>query len=194
MKHPNVSTLEGGLNALIRMKGGVQEIVKEMPIIVPCQYIGGDINETDWQIVDRDEILQIAENKLLKTYLLDVRDADEWYGLSSSPYGIDFTPRKGRIPNSIWIEWYKFYELDSDTNIITSKSNKQVQALMEEKDISKEDDIIIYCFKGSRAAVALMKLKQAGYKNVKIYFASWNEWSRNFQLPIDDKQLLRITK
>ncbi len=60
MKHPNVSTLEGGRNALIRIKGGVQQIVKEMPIIVPCQYIGGDINETDWQIVDRDEILQIT--------------------------------------------------------------------------------------------------------------------------------------
>ena len=36
MKHPNVSTLEGGLDALIRIKGGAEQIVKEMPIIVPC--------------------------------------------------------------------------------------------------------------------------------------------------------------
>ncbi len=30
--------------------------------------------------------------------LLDVRDVDEWIGESSSPYGKDFCPRKGRIP------------------------------------------------------------------------------------------------
>ena len=31
---------------------------------------------------------------------LDVRDVDEWIGTSSSPYGPDFAPRKGRIPGA----------------------------------------------------------------------------------------------
>ena len=39
--------------------------------------------------------------------LLDVRDVDEWIGESSSPYGKDFCPRKGRIPGAVWLEWYR---------------------------------------------------------------------------------------
>ena len=39
--------------------------------------------------------------------LLDVRDIDEWIGESSSPYGKDFCPRKGRIPGAVWLEWYR---------------------------------------------------------------------------------------
>ena len=39
--------------------------------------------------------------------ILDVRDVDEWIGDSSSPYGKDFCPRKGRIPGAVWLEWYR---------------------------------------------------------------------------------------
>jgi 3-mercaptopyruvate sulfurtransferase SseA len=39
--------------------------------------------------------------------ILDVRDVDEWIGESSSPYGRDYCPRKGRIPGARWIEWYR---------------------------------------------------------------------------------------
>ena len=35
------------------------------------------------------------------TVLLDVRDIDEWIGDSSSPYGRDYAPRKGRIPGAV---------------------------------------------------------------------------------------------
>jgi thiosulfate/3-mercaptopyruvate sulfurtransferase len=41
--------------------------------------------------------------KLLR---LDVRDVDEWIGVSSSPYDKDYAPSKGRIPGSRWIERY----------------------------------------------------------------------------------------
>ncbi|MEZ5702322.1 MAG: hypothetical protein R3E42_10775 [Burkholderiaceae bacterium] len=41
------------------------------------------------------------------TVMLDVRDVDEWIGESSSPYGQDFAPRKGRA-GAKWIEWYRF--------------------------------------------------------------------------------------
>ena len=35
-----------------------------------------------------------------RVVLLDVRDRDEWMGESSSPYGRDFAPRKGRLPGA----------------------------------------------------------------------------------------------
>ena len=116
--------------------------------------------------------------------LLDVRDKVEWVGLSSSPYGVDFTPRKGRIPGSKWVEWYKFMD-DGEK----AHQQEKVDELMSAQGISKDDDIIVYCFKGARASNTLMILKECGYQNVSNYFASWNEWSRNMELPIDDTVL-----
>ncbi|CAF3329970.1 unnamed protein product [Rotaria socialis] len=190
MKHPHVSTLEGGLDAMIRFEGSTQTITKETPVIIPCQYHGNDDDTFDSWMASRDDILQVLSNRLVGTWLVDVRDAVEWLGLSSSPYGVDFTPRRGRIPRSVWIEWHKFHKLDNEKHVAKSKSNEQIQALMTTYGIQSDDEIIIYCFKGSRAAVALMKLKEAGYSNVKNYFASWNEWSRDFQLPVDDRILV----
>ena len=52
-----------------------------------------------------------------------------------------------------------------------------------------EDDIIIYCFKGARASNTFVALKEAGFNNIRNYFGSWNEWSRDPDLPIDEKIL-----
>ena len=190
MNHPKVSTLEGGFDVVRRLNEVLPYITEESSVIVPCQYEGQAGINVDWQMADRDEVMRIVQEKPSKKCLLDVRDAIEWNGLSSSPYGADFTPRKGRIPNSLWIEWYEFHELDKNQNLLELKSNEQIQALVEQKGIHKDDEIVIYCFKGSRASVALMKLRDAGYNNLKNYFASWNEWSRDFQLPIDESKII----
>src|ERR1700741_3870104 len=46
----------------------------------------------------------VADPNIVK---LDTRDVDEWIADSSSPYGKDFCPRKGRIPGAVWLEWYR---------------------------------------------------------------------------------------
>ncbi|MCP4631165.1 MAG: sulfurtransferase, partial [bacterium] len=119
--------------------------------------------------------------------LLDDRDEVEWAGLSSSPYGIDFAPRKGRIPGARWIEWYRFMHVSRPQPCF--KSPDEIKGLCAEKSIFPEDDIIVYCFKGSRAANTFVALQQAGFDKVRVYFASWNEWSRCSELPIDDRML-----
>ena len=45
--------------------------------------------------------------------------------------------------------------------------------------------MFLYCFKGARASNSLVALKQAGIKDVRMYFGSWNEWSRDPSLPIE---------
>ena len=65
--------------------------------------------------IDRDtDALALAPRQLVGIAvgkpgiaILDVRDVDEWIGESSSPYGKDFCPRKGRIPGAVWLEWYR---------------------------------------------------------------------------------------
>jgi thiosulfate/3-mercaptopyruvate sulfurtransferase len=115
--------------------------------------------------------------------LLDVRDIDEWTGESSSPYGKDFAPRKGRLPGAKWIEWYRFMKPSALGPQI--KSALEVQAECATAGISTEDTIYLYCFKGARASNTFLALKQAGFDDVRMYFGSWNEWSRDESLPIE---------
>jgi thiosulfate/3-mercaptopyruvate sulfurtransferase len=65
------------------------------------------------------------------------------------------------------------------------KSDKKIRNLCRKNKIDESKEIIIYCFKGSRASNTYMALKLAGFNKVRVYFASWNEWGRYPGLPIE---------
>ncbi len=141
--------------------------------------------------VDYGEMLKLLDdNSVIK---LDVRDKDEWIGISSSPYGIDFAPKKGRLPNTTWIEWYDFITED----MLSVKSLKNIQYELDKKNIKITDKIVLYCFKGARLSNSYIALRKLGYKNIRIYFAGWNEWCRKQDAPSinevqnDDNPLLQ---
>jgi thiosulfate/3-mercaptopyruvate sulfurtransferase len=123
----------------------------------------------------------VADPKIVK---LDVRDVDEWIGESSSPYGKDFCPRKGRIPGAVWIEWYRMMKPTPSGPMF--KSCPEVLAECATVGITPDTPVVIYCFKGARASNTLVALEDAGIKNVSLYFGSWNEWSRDPSLPIEE--------
>jgi thiosulfate/3-mercaptopyruvate sulfurtransferase len=128
-----------------------------------------------------DEVMAALNNPSVA--ILDVRDVDEWVADSSSPYGKDFCPRKGRIPGARWIEWYRMMKPTPDGPMI--KSKEEVLAECATVGITPETPVYIYCFKGARASNSFLALKEAGVKDVRIYFGSWNEWSRDEKYPIE---------
>ena len=115
---------------------------------------------------------------------LDVRDWEEWIGESSSPYGKDFAPRKGRIPDAVLIEWYTLMKPGGGAPMF--KSQEEIKDIAAQVGITPETPVNIYCFKGARASNTFVALSEAGIKNLKIYFSSWNEWSRDPALPIEE--------
>lgn len=123
----------------------------------------------------------VADPDLVK---LDTRDVDEWVGESSSPYGKDFCPRKGRIPGAVWIEWYRMMKPTSAGPMF--KSTSEILAECATVGITPDTPVVLYCFKGARASNTLVALKEAGIKDVSLYFGSWNEWSRDPSLPIEE--------
>ncbi|WP_066423510.1 sulfurtransferase [Anabaena sp. 4-3] len=131
-------------------------------------------------IVTTIQMLQAINNPAI--IKLDVRDRNEWQGLSSSPYGTDFCPRKGRIPHAVWLEWHRLMTFES--GIPMFRSPAEILEICESVGITSESIVYVYCFKGSRAANTLIALQQAGI-HAKNYFGSWNEWSRDNSLPID---------
>jgi len=138
-------------------------------------------------IATQDEVLDAVSDS--EVVLLDVRDKDEWIGTSSSPYGVDFCPRKGRIPGAVWLEWYNLMGEDED-GIAMFQEPETISEACSKIGINADSKVIIYCFKGARASNTFVALQEAGIKDLKIYFGSWNEWSRNFDLPIDDGVLV----
>ena len=116
--------------------------------------------------------------------ILDCRDRAEWLGVSSSPYVIDFCPRKGRIPGAKWIEWYRM--MHSIHSIPYFKSGEEILAIANEAGVTQQSKVILYCFKGARTSNMLLAFKLAGIMDVRCYFNAWNDWSRDPSLPIEE--------
>lgn len=133
-------------------------------------------------MLTKDDMLAVLDKPDIVK--LDVRDVDEWVGTSSSPYGIDFCPRKGRIPGAVWLEWYRMMKPGEEVPVF--KSKEELQAECATVGITPESTVYLYCFKGARASNTFVALKEAGVKDVRMYFGSWNEWSRDPALPIEN--------
>jgi thiosulfate/3-mercaptopyruvate sulfurtransferase len=179
--YEKAAVLHGGLAAWI--DEGLPT-TSELPEITPASFPVSSA-PTSLITTEKDMLAALDDEDIV---LLDVRDEDEWLGLSSSPYGVDFCPRKGRIPGAVWLEWY---DLMHETNEGYAMFNEPeaILAACAKLGITKDSKVYVYCFKGARASNTYVALQEAGIKDVKIYFGSWNEWSRNFELPIDEEKL-----
>jgi len=174
--YPNVSVLHGGMAA---WTADGRPVSTEAPAPAAASF---PIDPAAASImVDKDTVLEAIEKK--NAVLLDVRDVDEWIGASSSPYGPDFCPRKGRLPGARWLEWYRMMKPTPAGPMM--KSAPELRAECATVGIDPATPVILYCFKGARAANTFVALKEAGISDVRMYFGSWNEWSRDPSLPIE---------
>lgn len=173
--HRNVTVLHGGYRAWLAC--GYAESTAP-PNIVPGLF---PVSRDASMILTTEEMLDALDRPgIIK---LDCRDKIEWMGIDSSPYGRDFAPRKGRLPGAIWMEWYNtMYNRDG---ICWFKKPDELKAMFAEAGIKEDSSVYLYCFKGARTSNVFIALKMAGIQNVRSYFASWNEWSRHPELPID---------
>lgn len=175
LRYPKVRILHGGLSAWTATGLPVSTVAATpAPATFPLPAEPASL------MVTKEEMLAALDTKVV---LLDVRDVDEWIGESSSPYGKDYAPRKGRIPGAKWIEWYRFMKPSGSGQVF--KSPDEILADCRSAGISPKDPVFLYCFKGARASNTYVALKEAGFSDVRMYFGSWNEWSREPGLPIE---------
>jgi thiosulfate/3-mercaptopyruvate sulfurtransferase len=174
--HKNVTVLHGGFQKWIDEGLPVTNISpKPERKIFP-------INLDNSIILTTAEMLySLNDPSIIK---LDCRDRSEWMGISSSPYGPDFSPRKGRIPGAVWIEWYQVMKHNGISPCF--KEPDELRDLFSSVGINHDSRVHVYCFKGARTSNVFISMKLAGIKNVRNYLGSWNEWSRDFTLPIEE--------
>ncbi len=174
--YPKAVVLHGGLAA---WKAAGLPLTTEASIPKPATF---PVVDTGQDIIINYETMLAALGKD-EIALVDVRDVDEWVGTSSSPYGPDFAPRKGRIPGAKWIEWYRMMKPTAAGPMFKSKD--EILAECATVGVTPDTTVYLYCFKGARASNTLVALKEAGINDVRMYFGSWNEWSRIPELPIE---------
>jgi thiosulfate/3-mercaptopyruvate sulfurtransferase len=174
--HPDVTVLHGGYRAWL---GKGMPTSRENSRRERTKY-GVALDPS--MLVTADEMLEAINDPSI--IIIDVRDYAEWIGANSSPYGYDYCPRKGRIPRAKWLEWYRLMARKGGTPWFRSKED--ILKVVAQVGITPDSKVYVYCFKGARTSNALLAMRWAGIKNVRNYFASWNEWSRDFSLPIEE--------
>jgi 3-mercaptopyruvate sulfurtransferase SseA len=61
----------------------------------------------------------------------------------------------------------------------TLQSEPVLTALLQSKGVEPDREVVSYCGSGVAAANNYLALKNLGYRNVVLYDASWDEWSRD---------------
>jgi thiosulfate/3-mercaptopyruvate sulfurtransferase len=174
--YTKVKVLHGGLDAWVQAGLPLtSEASASVAATFPVDPAAGSI------LVDAKQMLAILDNP--EVAIVDVRDVDEWIGDSSSPYGKEYCPRKGRIPGARWLEWYRMMKPTAEG--ARFKSKDEILAECATIGVTPDTPVYLYCFKGARASNTFLALKNAGIKDVRMYFGSWNEWSRDPSLPIE---------
>jgi thiosulfate/3-mercaptopyruvate sulfurtransferase len=116
-----------------------------------------------------------------------VRDIDEWLK-GSSPYGRT-SRRKGRLPGAKWIEWYRFMKPSAQGRCSSRRWKCRLAATAGIGRTTR----YLYCFKGARAST-LPGAEAGRFSDVRMYFGSWNEWSRDDACQSSRFQLMAAKK
>ena len=97
--------------------------------------------------------------------IIDARSIEEYNGTNETKQ------RKGHIPGAVHIE-YK----DVKTKDGKLKNAETLKAMYEEKGVTSDKTVIIYCKSSVRAAIEFMALSSVlDYPNVKVYDGAFND-------------------
>jgi thiosulfate/3-mercaptopyruvate sulfurtransferase len=158
--HNHVYVLDGGLEKWLADGGPVSQVFPE----VETSTFAVDVREqyavpyeTFKMMKDRDDVV-----------LLDARPSGVYEG--QGPW-----IKPGHIPGAINVPWKSFMTPDNPRLL---KSDEEIQAILDENDITPEKTVICSCGTGREATNEFILFKwYLGFPKVKIYEGSFTEWS-----------------
>ena len=172
-RHTNVRMLDGGYQRWVSDGGEVSTVGYESD--GTAQFTPREADRSIF--ADIHDVLEAVDAD--DTTLLDVRTDGEWEG-SNKRGG----KRGGRVPGAIHLEWVNFH---TGGDVPTLKRADEIRALLSDRGVSTDGEVITYCQGGIRAAQAYWVLKLVGAERVRNYDGSWREWGNNTEVPVENE-------
>jgi thiosulfate/3-mercaptopyruvate sulfurtransferase len=186
--HEQVAVLDGGIT---RWLAEGRPMSQEIPAITPARFTP---RPRPALLATVQEIEAALQDQGRRVALVDTRPPEQYAGLAVwTPPGSRYLPpgqdwieldgrvfRAGHIPGAV--------SLPSSQNLDSSEwTFLDPQALRDRAQASgvrPEQRVITYCGVGISASLGLFALHLAGYPDLALYDASWEEWGSDPEKPV----------
>jgi thiosulfate/3-mercaptopyruvate sulfurtransferase len=180
--HNDVRLIDGNGQKWLQEK---RLTTSQVPAITAAKY---QAREPNWSLrAEHDDVLRsIGQDNHL---LVDARPAEMYSGLDKAG-----TARGGHIPGAVNLaalretrpDGSNAYRVPTVRPDGTFKSVGDLEVLFESLGITPDKNIITYCLRGGLSSHAWFVLTQLlGYRNVREYDRSWDEWGNLEGAPIE---------
>ncbi len=160
--HDKVGILDGGWVAWVKKN-------------YPISYEDPEIKEGNFKAKYRPE-KEITGEYLLKNIgkkpIIDGRPVSHYFGVTKFPAAKKY----GHVPCSVPLPWEWWVKTDEETGKLYIEVPDYIDDFLKNQGISKDDEILLFCFGGTGAAFLYMMLDFHGYTNARVYDASKREW------------------
>lgn len=161
--HTKVFLLNGGYSA---WKESKYPITNDIPAFKRADFL---ININENLAASYEEVVRFTPNDS-KT-LIDSREIQRYMGREEP---ID--KKAGHIPGAIHYFWEDSFEKGS---FLPREEQKK-----RFSQLDPDQEVIVYCGSGITAAVNFIALKEAGFKEVKLYTGSFSDWISYEENPV----------
>jgi thiosulfate/3-mercaptopyruvate sulfurtransferase len=170
--HANVAVLDGGW---VKWTAEQRATTTTTPSIATARF---SVQPGAVKVATADQVKAAINNPQIK--LIDARTQAEIEGKD-----LRSIKRGGFIESSIPVYW-------EDTLDATTKAFKpasEIAKLYRDKGITANDEVLVYCQVGMRAAHDLFTLALIGHDLTKLsnYYGAWEEWGNRDDTPIKQK-------
>jgi thiosulfate/3-mercaptopyruvate sulfurtransferase len=184
--HSRVSVLNGGFTKWLQ-EGRTVNL--NQPAVAPAKFISRP--DPAW-LATAAEILEA--NPTIK--LIDSRPLEQYEGKAVwTPAGSRYLPaeettinigartpmRAGHLPGAV--HWHATTTFDPKTWTLLPPD--QLREMATARGITPEQRLVTYCGVGISASQSLLALYIAGFRNLALYDASWEEWGTDPRYPIE---------
>ena len=164
--HKHIYVLDGGLEKWLAEEGPVSQIFPE----VTESAFGVEVREDYFVPYETFKMMKDRDNVVV----LDARPANVYEG--QGPW-----IKPGHIPGAINVPWKSFMHPDNPRLL---KNDDEIQAILDENDITPEKTVICSCGTGREATNEFLLFKwYLGFPKVKIYEGSFTEWTAHAENP-----------